>query len=62
MKGDLFELSRTRSTLSQFRVWSTAMAVPQEQSLDEIQWRSPRDVQEMGGIHTNTGRPIVPAG
>lgn len=31
----------------------------QEPPLDEIQWRSPK-VQEMGGIHTNTGTSPPP--
>ena len=33
----------------------------QHQALDEIVWRSPPAVQEMGGIHTNTGSPHSPA-
>lgn len=35
------------------------MAASPEQPLDEIQWRSPRDVQEMGGIHTNTSKSMT---
>ncbi|KAL9132001.1 MAG: hypothetical protein Q9217_000211 [Psora testacea] len=30
------------------------MANPKEPPMDEIQWRSAEEVQEMGGIHTNT--------
>ena len=32
------------------------MEHPKDPPLDEIQWRSPMDLQQMGGfIHTNTG-------
>ena len=33
----------------------TSQRMAQEPPLDEIQWRSPK-AQEMGGIHTNTGK------
>ena len=36
------------------------MASAGEPALDEIQWRSPALVQELGGIHTNTGNEGFP--
>lgn len=34
---------------------TTSLTMAREPPLDEIQWRSPK-AQEMGGIHTNTGK------
>ena len=37
------------------------MAQADETPLDEVQWRSPQLVQQMGGIHTNTGTSVAPS-
>ena len=42
-------------------VFSYDMATSKEPPLDEVVWRSPEDVQQMGGIHTNTGMRHSPA-
>lgn len=43
-----------RETLSPRAKPPTAMANPNEPPLDEIQWRSPLIVAQMGGLHSNT--------